>query len=1539
MATELESLLNESTPSTLNDLVAQEKPTDKPIINKNTATNLAAHTALLVDPESAVDTYRTIRQELGFNMPSQTMDTILAQANQREEDLTKSALVEILSDESVPIDQKVEAASGWRVGARPALDAEELVALNSLEKDGEVENNAEVDETRWDLAASLRQVNEYNNQVQQIINTAEVDNSPGALEGAVDLLETVVPFLEGAAAAEVQVALRDYHDKGTLNKAGGIIRSLGLLGESKEQIRELVSRVPIEQRLKMAQAVSQMVLDSEGTVISGKNSMILMNSLRDYLVEGHYTFADRVVDDAASVLDLFGLGAVARAPAKFVKSAANAARFTRRVPKSVGETLANTNSKSYNEMLKLAADDETGEVAQTVFNTSKEDAIINSIGPEIGNADDVVRHKPIIDDAQFNPDMEAVRQISGPKGSIQFSEAEKASYLRKVEEDFLNPDVTGVVAHKEMTTVKAVDDGVQVRTVFGPAEGGFKNGNEALQQVKLATRKYGVSDDEIQLMRRQKDGTYKPVQAGSKEANLKGNYVVGINHTSKYDPADTVAWSVTDTSGSFLGIKLNLFDKFPSFLKGKGGSITQHLIPSSAYIDPLLTRAASVATDQAAKGVDTLLSIADQYASKYKGLDHTMKKRVDNYIVEANHKSWKFNPEALKADGFSDEAIDALREWKRTNDTLYVLENIDLVRQSKRKGYQMFVSKDGMDSFLARPLVPQAAGKVDRVYDPVLKSIRPITTKEKQELYEKGGTIASTRAPVNVGDETIGHVIVGNNQENYLRGLRETDKLLNYRDGHFTIYYKDPVFITQTAKNADGTEYQKAIATAGSVKDAEAHIARLRAANPDGDFAWRGDLKGEALDEMVFNSRVNAGRTAQRTRGKTLADVSDRPSDLEFRHIMTPEESLVRSIQSISHRVNMKDFLDTSKARFMKQYQEYLPRNPETHAYVWPDDVTQLVRPKGSKLDADDFADAVSTYRYIDQMENGFVNLLDDMSKNFFKTFAETSGRKGWGWLETGAGKVAEGAPTAYARKKAFRLLLAANPLRQLPVQASQALPVILATNPRYIARLPFQGIFLQYLDRGGDAVSFVKGLDKTLIGMTVEEAKALEKAYRESGISSAVSAHSLIRDDLKSLVARGVVDKTKAVAAKPIDLMQRYGFELGENILMKSIWLSEYDLLRRSGKTIDAAALSNLHARVRDLTLNMNKAGELAYNENAFSAAMQFLQAPHKAFAQIVLGHRGLSRKDRIALGTSYILTYGTGYGFLYSQVSKLIPEDNKELLDVVSGGMFNLALNKTLSTIYGEPVDVDFSSSMRLLEMPNVATMWENMATMNMEEILKGSPSLGMVYGDNGKLGNLVRSIGRIFTVPEDDGNFKDVGVNFLNLFSGASNFLKARYIMQKGYAISTKGEVVDPEVNSVEAMMRVAGFATVDEMLQYALNDVTYYSSKKFKSDVKLLLDETTKRLAREGISEQEMDYVVRMYQEANRVWGNNPAAMETIQREIRIRAKNGDNVILDRLIDMANIATEEEMREAIIRAPLSEENRKALLQIINFMKQDN
>lgn len=130
---------------------------------------------------------------------------------------------------------------------------------------------------------------------------------------------------------------------------------------------------------------------------------------------------------------------------------------------------------------------------------------------------------------------------------------------------------------------------------------------------------------------------------------------------------------------------------------------------------------------------------------------------------------------------------------------------------------------------------------------------------------------------------------------------------------------------------------------------------------------------------------------------------------------------------------------------------------------------------------------------------------------------------------------------------------------------------------------------------------------------------------------------------------------------------------------------------------------------------------------------------------------------------------------------------------------------------------------------------------------------------------------------------------------------------------------------------------GFQTVDEMLSYATNEELYEKSGDKVKDVRYLLDETARRLGREGISDKESEYVLRMYQEANRVFKNNPAYMELVQQEIGRRAKSGDHIILNRLIQNIPILTESEFKETLAKAPINEDQKRELIKIYDFMKE--
>lgn len=1649
---DISSLAGNSGSTTIENLASTgQSVVPQPVANDATTKSLAAHAALLTDGPSSVDAYNKMVTDINVTGDSSTLNDITAKANENEQSLNKKAIVNILADDNVPMEQKVAIATGVRTGSYDPLSSvktpQELLAINSSQMDGQTKGNARVDEVQLDMIGSIGKAVEYNNNIQQLINEETVKQNADSGVYLANLAETFIPFMESAAVGKVKAHIRQdlvQDGSGTTD----FLSSLVGTGESKQQIIDYLKSQPIDQRLKVAQNMRDLIVNSNGTIIPyGKNSMLIVKQLNEFL-GGDYTLGDRVMDDVASAMDLFGLGAETKAifaGNKARKAVAEAARIQGHNPASVVATVANTNAKSFNGIVTSIALDDTGKVAEALANSTREDAIVANVGPEILLPDGTVRHKPLVLDPEFNPDMATVKVVSR-HNSIILTPEEKASKLAVVQKDFTAVPERNVNPRQGMTQIGATDDGVHINTVFGPREGGFTDPADAIEQVKVAARKYGIQDEEITLLKRAEDGTYKPVELKaevdaaitakgppmqgpplgpkpvvkdlyaravnamaergfSSKSNLikfmrikpstadkliakmeedgiiskpdtrgrrtyygvptvekppvkaselgKGDYLVQIRHTSLHDAADEIKQSTTTADATFMKIPLNLTDKAPRYTKGEAGSIVQHLIPPSAVIDPILTRAASVAADYVARSKQALLKLGGEYASLFKKMNKADRQAVDNYIIKANHESLKFDPIKMKADGMSDAAIETVRQWKRTNDTIFQLENLDMARQSRLKGWEIFEDGKGLEHRQVRPMALNKVGTdIKKVYDAELGMIREIGPDEVKALYDDGGTLAKSRMPVEIGDQAVDVVIVKQKPGSYTRAIRDTDQLLNYRDGHFTIYYKDNVFIREHLVDANGVEYVKAIKTSGNTKEGLAHLKQLQDEFPDRDFTITRDRSEIEKQDLDFNSSVNTGRTAQRTRGETLRDVTDRPSDLNFAHMASPEESLVKSIQSIAQRVNMKEYLDTVKRRFMEQYKQYLPTDKETHMQGWPDDRTMLVRPTDLREDLSQFHEAVTTYNYIHSMEKGYINMVDDISKNLFQAIADTAGRKGWSWLEKAAEKGSEFGPTNFARKQAFRILLASNPIRQVVIQAMQAVPVILATNPKFLAsKMVPQMYFLRILDRGGDVNSILKGASHVLSGLTEAEARAMAKHYEESGISSMVKAHSIISDDLVSLVDRGVWGKTKAIAGKPLDLAQRYGFEPGENALMKMVWLSEYDLMRANKVKMTDEALTMLHARVRDLTGNMNKAGELAYNENALSVIMQFFQAPHKIFSQVVLGNRALTQGDRAKLGLSYLLTYGTGSGMLYSayQGAKGVGNwmmgedasdtaDNKELDDAIQGGFFNFTMNHMLSAIYGDPVNVDFSASLRQIDPPTLNKLWANMATMDIASMIGGSPSIGL-YASGGKLHEFLRALARPFTVPEDDGNLADIGASFIGMFGGLSAVAKARYILSAGKVLNAKGEVLKDNVNTVEAWMSLAGFKTEAEVHQQQANEDAYFISKKFKDDFNYMLDETGRRLVREGISDQESEYVIRMMQEATRWYGDNPYAMQAIQSEITKRGQSGDYRVVNKLIELSKIATRSQIEDVVNKSGLSQDQRDNVMKIFKFMRELN
>lgn len=225
-----------------------------------------------------------------------------------------------------------------------------------------------------------------------------------------------------------------------------------------------------------------------------------------------------------------------------------------------------------------------------------------------------------------------------------------------------------------------------------------------------------------------------------------------------------------------------------------------------------------------------------------------------------------------------------------------------------------------------------------------------------------------------------------------------------------------------------------------------------------------------------------------------------------------------------------------------------------------------------------------------------------------------------------------------------------------------------------------------------------------------------------------------------------------------------------------------------------------------------------------------------------------------------------------------------------------------------------------------------------MDIGAALTTSPSASLVLGDNPRITNFAKQLLRPFTVDDSQKGqeMMNTGKSFLSIFSGASNFFKAKYILDHQKSISASGKVADFHVNDLEAMMKAAGFSTIDEIHQYAFDEKTYRATEAYKKDITDFISEMSKRLAVEGIANDETDYWLRMMGEAQRVWENDPFYMKEIQTQLFYKATRGEYDIFNAIIRLSGFSDEATLKDIISTAPIKPEEKVKLNEMIENIK---
>jgi len=1171
-------------------------------------------------------------------------------------------------------------------------------------------------------------------------------------------------------------------------------------------------------------------------------------------------------------------------------------------PASPMEIAQNANPASARQMHEAVVKG-TDEVAEALTGTDQTQAIINNTMPQHSNTGTVFSRVGDVDQnlrVEMN-DPNLVDLVNGTSANA-FTPSETAIIRGRVAHDFANN--TGMQMNENMSAFKW--DGVRasIHAVYDLPAGSWSKPEEAMEQAKYALRHYGIDDADITLLR--KDGVNHTPVSLDEVRGVEGDYKIQVK--SNYE----MNRNMLDDAEK-LTVKRNWADRFAGTHTKWFGSLQRNLIDAASSLHPVITGSASVAKDYGARFEKYLLKKAADYSDSFSKLPKTVQAQVDDYVREANFRGIGFDQADLAARGFGSAAVDVIRKWRNFWDDHFALENLDVVRTLRGQGYEYF--KNANAELYARPL-----GKihtVQRFYDPATDTVRGFNAGELDALYDTGGHLSKLRRPAAFGGETVEHMIVRQTPTEYSRALRDSDRILNYKQGYYTITYKAAKYVDEV--DADGKTL-RTVAVAGDTQEAEQFAARHRANNPGTLTRVRNDNRAYRADRNEYwDVESMGGRIAQRHRGKLLEDASA-PNRLgDMKYIENPNASAVKAARSISGRTVMRPVLETASDRFMKAYKDVLPKDKYGQVR-WPQNAEEIGR--SGETSTKQVADARTTWEYINFLRNGYINSLDDGVKAVFNSMADTAGSKGHSLIERGLRGVGEFQPTNFARRTAFNLYLATHPLRQLIVQSTQAYRMIVYNPIDFVnGKIPADlGAFLGVKAGQMADTKFTKFLE-------------------ESGLVAAVDHHNLTASSLTSLADES--NKVVSGINKGFDALRTIGFDAGETINIVSHASAVFRRYERLGRDLaNKDVREQAFQEIRALSYNMNAAGDMPYNQTSAAALFQFMQMPHKALLQLTNRQLDVSTRAKLLVGD--MLLWGTAIDRLSDAVGfDFLPADDTVGNKVLHDGMVSVGYNALLKKIWPDTKDIDFSS-LAPIQIDGWAKLFTNKAQLDLLQAISNSPA-GSFLKSNGKFGQVFSDMARVFSPMEyDDRNvyerFQTLVSDVAKLSSGWSAADKARLMVEAGKRRDQYNNIVSDNTTTGDVIAQLFGFGD----RQVADN---YHLGEKLKGDVKARKDEVLARyndikryIASQyaGDNVPDFQYMTAVTGAALQIYKDKPDAMEIINQQMKNDLSGPDQDLMFSLFKSMNIPGSTDIETQIARGPWDESTKEQMRQAYSFAK---
>jgi hypothetical protein len=1022
--------------------------------------------------------------------------------------------------------------------------------------------------------------------------------------------------------------------------------------------------------------------------------------------------------------------------------------------------------------------------------------------------------------------------------------------------------------------------GMRVGMTVGPAKGGYGTVQEALDSVKVAASEYGIGDEQLEILAKTSSGEYHPLNGRTPPE--QGDFLVRVNYDYDIKATDVDAYTTYDVHWNALGT-----------------SLSGRALDYASMLDPSLIRIINSELDRAAAFDADMLTMGEDFVSHIAKVDSTHSHKIGAYLKEANENQLDFSVTDLKARGFDDADIKAVSSFRNYWDTHWYVKNFTDAKLLRNEGVQILSNPD--TTLLGKVAKRGQLPTDDLVFDIVNNKNVKLTSEEVDKLID-GGELIRLRQSTQIDGEIVDFA--------FGRGMKPrdiipgTDFITPYRKGYFSRQYKDPIFIEEVVKDARGKTSKRAIATARNSKDAELYVQRR--------VSTHIPREGTTVEHIIRNNirtpeeyrRVTAsldttmGRHNMRIRGKKLEDASAPVGSLEDSHLMSPEEAMLRSAKSVSANAMLGETFQVAKQRLLNTYSDVMPKKNGKPLY--PETVDQIGLGKQGK--ASDVRSAKIMFEYLENMRNGYISTIDEASRAGLMYISEKLKVKGKG--EEIARNIADKAKLgSYAKGGAWWSYIATNPLRQLSLGITQMTQLAMI-HPKQAVTLAQTSLALKLIDGG---IPLPKAFVKTT-GYTEAELKFMNKEYKKSGLSAAISNNNLYRSALTDLATekewlrkgQSGMEKATSLVKAPFTLMKKLGFELSERAVLETAWVAEYGKMRSSKSALTATDLKEVAGRARNITYNMNRAGDMKYNHDITAVAFQFLQMPHKALTTITT-NRGLSAMEKSSLALGNLLAFGLPASFVYEHGSRILSEVAPDLPDehkeVVYEGLFTKALNVMLEDITGEPSRVSLKNTAPV-DYELIYNLVPNAMSLNLLDLLADSPSVSAW----GKIGGALSDSAKMFRGMEwselSDGGVAKLAMSLAEVSSGGTNIVKALTALEYGKIYSKSGALRDESVPTPEAFAMAIGAQSIDEVNKWAIIASNKRSEEQKQKDINKLVEDLATDLKNQGITGDDWRFRWSVWGAAFKAQNLSPDDMKMVERAMfkyDVAAKGGDSVM--------------------------------------------